>query len=89
MRRNMSAAGVWFGLFRETFFVFVFGSDAFSWNFGLGELRDRAADVALLARRQVIGSDEFVVVYICIDDVPTLAYDRTGDRKCERQSVNG
>ena len=61
----------------------VLGSDTFSRCFGLGESGGRAADVALLAWRQVIGPDEFVVEFVRIDDVPTLACDSdTGDRKC-------
>ena len=53
------------GLFRGNGFVFglflVLVSDTFSRCFGLGEPGDRAADVALLAWRQVIGPDEFVM----------------------------
>jgi hypothetical protein len=82
------------GLFRGSGFVFVLflvlGSDTFSRCFGLGEFGGRAADVALLAWRQVVDPDEFVVVFDCIDVVSTLACDSdTGDRKCSGQSIYG
>ncbi len=76
---------MWFGLCRGITFVLflVLGSDTCSRCFGLGEFGGRAADVALLAWRQVIDPDEFVVVFVCIDVVSTLACDSdTGDRKC-------
>ena len=93
-RRNRNAHGVCLGLFRGSGFVFVLflvlGSDTFSRCFGLGEFGGCAADVALLAWRQVIGPDEFIVVFVWIDDVPTLACDsNTGDRKCSGQSIYG
>jgi hypothetical protein len=82
------------GLFRGSGFIFVLflvlGSDTFSRCFGLGEFGGCAADVALLAWRQVIDPDEFVVVFVCIDVVSTLACDSdTGDRKCSGQSIYG
>ena len=85
---------MWFGLCLcrgITFVLFlVLGSDTCSRCFGLGEFGGRAADVALLAWRQVIDPDEFVVVFVCIDVVSTLACDSdTGDRKCSGQSIYG
>ncbi len=85
---------MWLGLFREIDFIFilflVLGSDTCSRCFGLGEFGGLAADVALLAWRQVIDPDEFVVVFVCIDFVSTLACDSdTGDRKCSGQSIYG